>query len=214
LGLAIPDRRFTFDLFRAESTIAEAVEAYLLKMTRPSLRQVFDSSWPAVEIGVDQAWRNDVPERAGAQYRLAHLKEALALVRRLHAEPVYNDAHCWVFTPASFLDFVEQAAWLDLFPFVLQDFHPTECGGYEFYAVLRRTGDGDADAVLHSIQAARTTLAGWEPELVFANTHPSPDALALREQNAVLQAALHTMRCSTIWRMTGPARKLLDLMRG
>ena len=75
LGLAIPDRRFTFDRFRAESTIAEAVEAYLHTYTRPSLRQVFDSAWQAVKIGVDEAWRNEIAKTV-AEQRPMRLKPA------------------------------------------------------------------------------------------------------------------------------------------
>jgi predicted SAM-dependent methyltransferase len=211
LGLAVPDRRFTFDRFRQESTIAEAVEAYLLQATRPSLRQVFDSAWPAVEIGVDQAWRNEIPEMAGAAQRLTRLKPALELVRRLQAEPVYNDAHCWVFTPASFLDLLEQAARMDLLPYTLQDFHPTAQGGYEFYAVLRGADGGEA--AIASIEAARGKLAGWPAERAFAEAHASRELKAARAENAALRHALFVMQTSRFWRLTAPARSLIDRLR-
>jgi len=211
LGLAIPDRRFTFDRFRRESIIAEAVEAYLLRLERPSLRQVFDSAWMSVELGVDQGWRNDIPERAGPEHRAARLQPALELVRRIHANPVYNDAHCWVFTPASFLDLLDHAARMDLLPFTLQDFHPTDQGGYEFYAVLRRDDGADAAA---SIAAARQKLAAWPAEMAFAEAHLAPEVQSLRAQNQALREALDTMQRSTFWRATKPARKLLDRWRG
>ena len=207
LGLAVPDRRFTFDRFRRESTIAEAVEAYLLRATRPSLRQVFDSAWPAVEISVDQAWRNDIPDHAGTEHRLARLAPALELVRRLHADPVYNDAHCWVFTPASFLDLLDQAARMDLLPYTLQEFRPTEQGGYEFYAVLRRADGDHASATLASIETARHVLASSPAEKHFEEAHASP-------QIAALQTALSQMQSSRFWRLTGPLRALVDRVRG
>ena len=40
--LAIPDRRFTHDLRRPESTVGEMVEAYLLRVRRPPARHLFD----------------------------------------------------------------------------------------------------------------------------------------------------------------------------
>jgi hypothetical protein len=212
VGLAIPDRRFTFDRFRAESTIAEAVEAYLLAATRPSLRQVFDSAWPAVEIGVDQAWRNEIPKHATAEHRLARLKPALDLVRRLHQTPTYNDAHCWVFTPASFLDLLDQAARMDLLPYTLQTFHPTEHYGYEFYAVLRRAEGDHAAETIASIAAARAALATWQPETIFANNH-HPTEASLRAENEALRQALQTLQDSRFWRITAPARKLVDRVR-
>ena len=48
LGLAIPDRRFTFDRFRRESVIAEAVEAYLLHLERPSGRSSIAPGCPSI----------------------------------------------------------------------------------------------------------------------------------------------------------------------
>jgi soluble lytic murein transglycosylase len=209
LGLAIPDRRFTFDRFRRESTIAEAVEAYLLGLTRPSLRQVFDSAWPSVAIGVAEAWRNEVPASAGIEARLARLKPALALVRRLHAEPVYNDAHCWVFTPETFLDLLDQAARMELLPYTLLAFHPTETGGYEFYAVLRRAEGDHFAATVESVRAARELLGGWPAEAVFADAH-SP----LRAENAALRNAIDAMRSSRLWRLTEPVRRVGSALKG
>jgi soluble lytic murein transglycosylase len=205
LGLAIPDRRFTFDRFRRESTIAEAVEAHLLGLTRPSLRQVFDSAWPAVAVGVEEAWRNAVP--ADSEARLARLKPALELVRRLQADPVYNDAHCWVFTPATFLDMLEQAARMELLPYSLLAFHPTELGGYEFYAVLRRAEGDHVATTRESLAAARVLLSGWPAEAAYAEAH-APELAAMRAENAALRAALAAMRGSRLWRATEPLRRV------
>jgi predicted SAM-dependent methyltransferase len=214
LGLAIPDRRFTFDRFRRESTIAEAVEAYLLQATRPSLRQVFDSAWPAVEIGVDQAWRNAIVESASAENRLNRLKLALELVKRLKKSGAYNDAHCWVFTPASFLDLLDQAARMDLLPYTLQVFHPTELHGYEFFAVLRRADGDHAAETLASIATARAALENWPAEKAYEDAHAPPDVTALQQQNAALRKSLCDMQSSRFWRVTAPVRKILEWIRG
>jgi SAM-dependent methyltransferase len=213
LGLAIPDRRFTFDRFRAESTIAEAVEAYLHEYTRPSLRQVFDSAWQAIDIPVDQAWRNGIADNA-AEQRLARLKPAFDLVRRLAGNGAYNDAHCWVFTPASFLDLLEQAAQLDLLPYTLHIFHPTELHGYEFFAVLRRAEGDHAAATRASINQAKAIVQDWPAEAAFLRAHPTPDILRLERENAALTLALDTMRNSRFWRVTAPARASVSRIKG
>jgi SAM-dependent methyltransferase len=209
LGLAIPDRRFTFDRFRRESIIAEAVEAYLLHQQRPSIRQIFDSAWMSVDLPVDRAWRNDIPETASAARRATRLKPALNLVRRVHEAGTYNDAHCWVFTPASFLDLLDHAARMDLLPYTLQTFHPTELNGYEFYAVLQTAGNADPTP---SIGAARACLATWHAEHVFAEAH-QPLATALQAENHALREALKTMQQSKFWRATAPARKIVERLR-
>jgi predicted SAM-dependent methyltransferase len=206
LGLAIPDRRFTFDIFRNESTVAEAVEAYLLGATRPSLRQIFDSAWQSVDVTVSQGWDNDVPQQAGIAHRMERLRPAFELVREVHRSHRYNDAHCWVFTPASFLDIADQASRLGLFPFLLETFHPTGARGYEFYAVLRRTDTASDTEIARTIARARLVLASWAPEHAYAATHQPPEVAALR-------AALHAMRVSTSWRMTAPLRRIFDAIK-
>jgi hypothetical protein len=196
LGLGIPDRRFTFDRCRAESTIAEAVEAWLLGYDRPSVRQVFDSAWQAFEISVPQGWRGELPPAGALARRQEKLAPALDLVRRVRAENAYNDAHCWVFTPASFLALMEQAAILGLLPFVLAEFHPTESGGYEFFAVLRKAEGEHGAATLASIAAARARLAAWPAEAAYAAAHAAPEVVALRAEVGALRQSLAAMQTS------------------
>jgi SAM-dependent methyltransferase len=207
LGLAIPDRRFTFDRFRAESTIAEGVEAFVLGYERPSVRQIFDSAWQAVPMEVAEGWQGGPDEVASLRHRVAKLKPALNLVREVQASGRYNDAHCWVFTPASFLEFFDHAAQLGLLAYELEMFHPTEEGGYEFYAVFRRAEGDHAAATAESIRRARMVLAGSSAERVFAAAHASDEVKALRESLAV-------MRASRFWRLTGPLRRVVEMVRG
>jgi SAM-dependent methyltransferase len=209
LGLAIPDRRFTFDRFRNESVIAEAVEAYLHGYDRPSLRQIFDSAWQAVTMDASVGWQGG-PDGAVARARLPRLELAFDLVRRVQSNGRYNDAHCWVFTPASFLEFCEHAARIGLLPFVLDTFHPTEQGGYEFFAVFRKE-DGDINA---SIARARQVLAAWPPEHAFADAHEPPELKHLRAENAALRESLNVMRASRFWRLTAPLRRAVEVLRG
>src|ERR1700689_768593 len=42
LSLAMPDRRYTFDVRRRDSDVSEVVEAYLLHLRRPAIRATFD----------------------------------------------------------------------------------------------------------------------------------------------------------------------------
>lgn len=147
LNLSLPDRRFMFDAGRADSTIAEMVEADLLSYTRPSPRQIFAHTYQALAIGPDAIWAGEEPSRAPRLCGEAALALAHQQADEAFAADRYHDCHCWVFTPFSFLDAIEAAARLGLFPFVLNRIAATEPGGFEFYVSMRRDGETDPPAL-------------------------------------------------------------------
>jgi hypothetical protein len=165
LGLAIPDRRFTFDYCKNESTVGEMIEAWLLKYRRPSVRQVFDHCWLAVTLDAGEAWRRpphgaDLPKLSGD----VALDLAFRQATEIAARPRYIDSHCWIFTPAGFLERLSVLARLRLLPFTVEFIEPTRKGTFEF--VVRLTADDPArqDAILESIARAREIVAhGQEP---------------------------------------------------
>ena len=149
LNLSLPDRRFMFDIKRAPSTLGELVEAFYLDYSRPSIRQVFDHTFGAAALDPAQIWANghvpDTLPRLSGEF-------ALGLAHR-HAETMMEDdryitCHCWVFTPLSFLDLIEGASRLGLFPFVISQFGSTEAGQCEFYVCLRRDAETDAATLM------------------------------------------------------------------
>jgi SAM-dependent methyltransferase len=202
LGLAVPDKRFTFDALRKESAVAEAVEAYVLGYRRPSLRQVFDVAALGVAVDIDQAWRGEFDPGSARAEVLGRLGPALTLVGRLHERPRYRDAHCWVFTPASFLDLAEELAVLGLFPFRIEAFHPTEPRQDEFHVRLTALAADDGEAAAASIRAAMACLA----------TAPAPPGPAVEAER--LRAELAAVRASSSWRLTAPLRAAARALKG
>src|SRR5262249_17753701 len=104
-NLAIPDRRFTFDIRRKPSTLGEMVEAYLLKYTHPSVRQVFDHTFDARAVDPGEPWDTSfnvttVPRYCGDDAMQFAFEQSKLVV----GGSKYIDAHCWIFTPLSFLD--------------------------------------------------------------------------------------------------------------
>jgi SAM-dependent methyltransferase len=138
-NLAIPDRRYTFDIRRKESTLGEMVEAYLCNYSKPSIRQMFDHTFDAAAVKPGGPWLPDFNIDAIPRYSG---RGALALAfdqsQRIQIEGRYFDSHCWVFTPGSFLDCIEGAIELGLFPFVFSEFRPTSVGSFEFFVSLRK----------------------------------------------------------------------------
>ncbi|MGO9109839.1 MAG: methyltransferase domain-containing protein [Thermoguttaceae bacterium] len=161
--LAVPDRRFTYDLHRPESTIGELVEAYLLRARRPPARHLFDKVALYAAYPKAQAWEDDMTVQLPPPAE--RLPEAYRLAERVASNTDYVDTHCWVFTPESFLDVADQLARLGLFPFAIEYFHPTVYRDYEFYARLRKSED--PAAVAASIQSARNLLKNAPTEQAY-----------------------------------------------
>jgi SAM-dependent methyltransferase len=141
-NLAIPDYRYTFDLKRKTSSLGEMVEAFLLDYDRPSIRQIFDHTYEAMNIPPGEPWDNSFDVGKVDRYcGVNALKFAFSQSMARLNENKYIDSHCWVFSPASFLEIIEGAIELGLFPFIVNDFEETQKGAYEFYISLRKDPD-------------------------------------------------------------------------
>jgi SAM-dependent methyltransferase len=165
LGLAIPDRRVTFDSCRNDSTIGEVVAAHLEQRRRPSPSQIIEAA--AFSAAAGSGWRAE----QGRGLPPATLAALPDLFRWLKHHPGIAeqtiDVHCWVFTPCSFLALAEALAVIGCFPFVIEAFYPTEPGAIEFQLRLRATSPADP-AIPAAIAAARaaTQTAPCHPDCV------------------------------------------------
>jgi hypothetical protein len=156
---------------------------------------------------------------------IGRLPGAYNLAQSLARKPRYNDAHCWVFTPVSFLGLIEEFAVLGLFPFRVEAFHPTEPGQIEFQVRLTALAAGQEAEAARSIRVARECLIaaavpqGAEPPAPALL--PPPDIPPARsgaldgliEENRRLHEALNAFRTSTSWRLTAPLRMLVRWLK-
>jgi hypothetical protein len=132
LALAIPDKRYCFDVFQTLTTTGHALEARAMKACRPSPGTVFDftanfacgagDSW-SVHDQTEPCLRND-------------LKTAKAAFDRACDANEYLDVHVWRFVPSSFRLIVGDLN-------MLGEISLKECafavpGGFEFFATLLR----------------------------------------------------------------------------
>ena len=240
LGLAIPDRRHTFDVRRAVSSPGEMVEAWLAGYKRPSPRQVFDACALSRNTETAEHWRMGEDSGGLPAEVLGRLSPALDIVRNMVAEARYVDVHCWVFTPASFLDTAEALAGMGCFPWLIDGFFPTEPGTIEFQVRLRTVEDAADPAIAASIAAARTvppieispveaTPALATPARATIETiqdvppdHAATEAVLAEAERAITQAQrenemarreIAALRASTSWRITGPLRAAREWLR-
>ncbi|MBN1264373.1 MAG: class I SAM-dependent methyltransferase [Anaerolineales bacterium] len=136
LSLAVPDKRYTFDLQRPVSTPGAFIEAYLRKSIQPGPQAVFDHHALAADVGALAAWKETILINDLRPYhspREAYEKAALAF-----SSGVYEDSHVWIFTPSSFLDVLQIFCRLGLCDFVVEDFLDTARNQIEFFVVLKK----------------------------------------------------------------------------
>jgi SAM-dependent methyltransferase len=163
IRLAIPDKRFCFDILRKETELLDVVSANLLKARIPQPRSILDFVSNYVDVNAKAVWDQNVD--LGSLRPKNCIKDALPLVAQsLRGE--YIDVHCWVFTPNSFVKLFEHASMQGLMRFECVDFIDTQYGEFEFFVTLRPAGScADANAIAESWRRverdmlARTTHA-------------------------------------------------------
>jgi SAM-dependent methyltransferase len=152
LCLAVPDCRYTFDVFRRQTFLEDIEIAHASLATRPSLDQVVDHVKNIVDLNLRLVWE----DRAHA-LQTARLKHARANIPRLiemHQTGQYMDVHCWVFTPGSFLRLMKQVCATNEIAFGLRRFVSTRPLKDEFLLQLEKL----------PVDADRTS--GWSEEVL------------------------------------------------
>lgn len=215
LSMAVPDKRGCFDHFRPHSSLGDWLEAYFDKRQKPTLRQVFEAHQlgslyngsGAFGLGVNSS---EIDPTNNIQYGFDFWTEQIS-----SGDRQYNDAHCWTLTPSLFELFVLDLSVLGLLKFKIES---VESAGFEFYARLKAMGEDwspeySKDEYFH----IRTDLIRKVQIEQSANSRPpsdsSPDASALKMENAALRARLHDMENSTSWKITSPMRKTVTSLR-
>lgn len=136
LALIIPDRRFTFDIIRPQTSLGEMLEAYYCRRKRPTFRDVFDQNY---------YWRNvDVPQAWLGQFNPWTLKPPLDQDATLsYAQTVletseYVDVHCTVVSDTEMHFLFSSLVAYDLTKFRVANFLPCEPNDNEFFLILEK----------------------------------------------------------------------------
>ena len=209
--LAIPDRRYTFDLLRRETQLHEVLEAHLTHARVPSVGRVLDHVINLRDVDLVAVWNGtlDLP----AMRKGRPIEGAMNLARDVLENGAYHDVHCWVFTPRSFCELMLALAECGHLPFECQALHETERGNLEFLCALRRCSDA-----VRIVDSWRKVLEAFvDPGAVLAadrslpQTRPNeaPERLAALEgEVSSLRSHLERMQHTRTWRWSAPLRAL------
>lgn len=156
--LAVPDRRYTFDLLRRETQLHEILDAHLHRATVPTPHVVLDHCLNFRTVDLRDAWlgRLDVPRLKG----MFTVEQAMAAARKAMNEGSYLDVHCWVFTPASFAALMEQATGAGLIRFECSDYHFTQPFENDFMVGMRPNSNPASAA--RSWRLMREAAVAWD----------------------------------------------------
>ena len=128
LSLIIPDKRNTFDCLREKSCPAELIEAYLLKLRKPSIRQVFDSHYSSALVKTSETWSTSFNIKKLKKFH-QHPGGVFELCKEILEKEKYVDSHCYTFTPESFIEILKILIQLNLTDFKVEYFSPTQVSG-------------------------------------------------------------------------------------
>jgi len=132
--LVIPDKRFCFDHFLADSTIADVLQAHREQRRTHTLKSVVEHRALTVHNDHRRHWAGDHgnPERDRAARIKAALGEYEAAAGR------YIDVHAWYFVPPSFRSIVTSLRELGLIGLEVAGIYHTPRDRNEFCAILKK----------------------------------------------------------------------------
>ena len=156
LILILPNKRFTFDVFRRDSAIEELLEAYRERRRRPGLRCVLDFFANAVRAETWHLWEKyDFVKDLQFYYGPDRLTEA----QRDFEAGKYIDVHCWIFAPWWFMELMHRITLaVPSLRFDLVHFLTTQDHDLEFYVQLEKVETTTPDWVEMARRAESTAL--------------------------------------------------------
>lgn len=158
IALAVPDKRYTFDVLQQVSTTGQVLEAFYRKRTRHAPAAAFDFAANFARMDGREVWTK---ADAGTLDCVQPIEGARALLEdTLRDDGPYHDVHGWVFTPASFRLILHDLKRLGLVS--IDEYHMREIGSLEFHVGLSAVAPGhglDRMALQMAIMSEQRDLA-------------------------------------------------------
>lgn len=165
LRLAVPDKRFTFDLMREESRLGEILSAYVVGARIPQPRAIIDHVMNVrYDVSAGAIWIGQQSDG-----RPAHtFADAIATARDAAENGSYHDVHCWVFTPRSFAMICRQLAENGVLHMSCINFFDTERNELEFHVHMQKCDD--ARRAAETWKRMEEAALPFDPQAMSAKT--------------------------------------------
>ncbi|HWI84732.1 MAG TPA: class I SAM-dependent methyltransferase [Sphingomonas sp.] len=134
--LIIPDKRYCFDHFITESTIADVIAAYRESRTVHTLKSVIEHRALTTHNDSLRHWRGD--HGNAERHRASRTRAAIEEFDR--AEGAYIDVHAWYFTPPAFRSIMSILREMGLIRLDIAGVYHPAFGRNEFCAILNLPG--------------------------------------------------------------------------
>ncbi len=195
LSLAIPDKRYTFDITRQASRPADIIGAYLDDYSRSSSSAMFDfASECRTGILASEVLAMPVRDFSKKPRRYTDT-EVWDMCKTNASGKEYVDCHCYVFTPYSFMEILRSLIRYDLFDFEVINFYDTPVNEIEFFVALKRAPSG----------SSKNKRLASIPKV----NRPQTDS-ELRARIQELELELQDVYRSKSWTVTKPLREVLS----
>ena len=158
LVLAIPDKRYCFDHFRAPSSLAQVLDANAAGLTRPSPGMIADFLVNCAAKNGAELWDPYLLGKLSLRYTPERLLEEMAKAVR---SDTYYDVHTWSFTPNSFRLLIHDLNVLGAISLQEDEFIPSF--GSEFIVVLKKEG---CPKSVSRLRLAKRALEDLQPSLL------------------------------------------------
>jgi predicted SAM-dependent methyltransferase len=137
LSLAIPDKRYCFDVYREKTSLSAVLDAFREKRKIHSPGTAAEYFLNVVTKGGNLAWSHDTEGETRFVHGLSDAKQAM---KGIENDGAALDLHSWVFTPCSFRLLIGDLHQLGYIRLRETSFFDTE--GCEFFITLARQGFG------------------------------------------------------------------------
>ncbi|MEF2074018.1 hypothetical protein [Consotaella aegiceratis] len=134
--IAAPDKRYSFDHFIPESTVADIIDAHKEPRKTHSLANIIKHVALATHNDAPRHWEGIHADPGYEQEIGGKIKAALNLFDKANGR--YIDAHAWRFSPSTFRNLMEILSSIDLIPFDIVRVYETPKPRVEFMAILRK----------------------------------------------------------------------------